>query len=319
MNKKTICFMNNKGGVGKSTSAGNFASILSEYGKKILLVDCDPQGNCSQLFRMYRSTPKTIIDIFLLPSQNVQKESVQESIYETEIPGVHIIPSNEDFTFTCDDITRDNTRIQQLILKKALLTVKDDYDFIIIDNSPFFNIISINALCAADYVITPVESDGFGYKGLVQLLKKIDGIKSELNNGLEFLGVFINKLQITTNIGRDLYKSYQEEINENFIPIYIRLDNQVKESSTAFVPLTVYNAKAPALKDYKKLIADLHILDAGTQTQLVSDIKPIYLQEIHDLEYRLEQIKSSRTINKNTPVNFQLNILKSNLKRLHHS
>lgn len=319
MNKKTICFMNNKGGVGKSTSAGSFASILSEYGNKILLVDCDPQGNLSQLFRMYRSTPKTIIDVFLLPSNDTHKNSVQECIFKTEIPGIDIIPSNEDFTFTCEDITRDNTRIQQLILKKALLTVKEDYDFIIVDNSPFFNIISINALCAADYVITPVESDGFGYKGLVQLLKKIDGIKSELNSDLKFLGVFMNKFQITTNIGRDLYSSYQEDINDNFIPVYIRQDNQVKESATAFMPLTVYNAKAPSLKDYKKLIADLHILDNETQIELIKDIEPIYTQEINELEKRLEQSREDDSFKKSSPIYFQLDILKNNLKRLLHS
>lgn len=312
MKAKTICLMNNKGGVGKSTSCGTISGILADLNKKVLIVDCDPQGNSSQLFNSYRTTPKTIIDLFMIDSQNVNYDTVNDCIYHTEINNIDIIAANEDFTFTCDDITRDNTRIQQLILKKTLSTIKEFYDFIIIDNSPFFNIISINSLCASDYVITPVESDGFGYKGLIQLLKKINSVKSELNEDLEFLGVFMNKTQVTTNIARDLYLSYKDELEENFIPVYIRLDNQAKESNTCFIPLTKFSPKCNAIKDYKKLIADLHILDDESQCLLTTEVKQIYGQEIAAIEKKYKS-------NGQTPseiISFQLEVLQKNLKRL---
>lgn len=309
MNAQTICLMNNKGGVGKSTSSGAFAGVLASLDKKVLIVDCDPQGNSSQLFQSYRTTSYTIIDVFTTESQNVTKETIQNFIYHTNVENVDIIAANEDFTFTSDDITRDNTRIQQLILKKALSTVKDLYDYILIDNSPCFNIISINALCAADYVISPVEADGFSYLGLVQLLKKINSIKSELNEDLKILGVYMTKLAVTTNVARDLYYSFKSEIGDSFIPVYIRQDNQVRESNTAFVPLIKYSPKSNAIKDYKKLIADLHILDETSQKKLVKEVKEFYKQEI-------DSNMAKKETSENDIIDFQIEVLKNNLARL---
>lgn len=310
MNGKTLCLMNNKGGVGKSTSTGAFAEILASLNKKVLIVDCDPQGNCSQLFRMYRNTEKTIINLFLLPPSQVKAEAIQECIYKTDLRNIDIIPSNEDFTFTCDEISRDNTRIQQLILKRALSTVKEFYDFIIIDNSPFFNIISINSLCASDYVVTPVESDGYSYTGLVQLLQKINAVRGELNEELQFLGVFLNKAQVTTTLAKNLYRNYQDELSNSFIPVFIRLDNKAKESATRFVPLIKYCPSSNAATDYKRLLAHLHILDAESQKALSHEVIKSYLPEIDELKKR---IKSG---NSNEITRFRLDVLESNYQYL---
>lgn len=305
---KTICFMNNKGGVGKSTSSGAFAGIFAELGKKVLFVDCDPQGNISHLFQMYRTTQKSIIDVFMMKSKEVSSDSIQNCIYQTKLENIDIITSNEDFAFTCDDITKDDTRIRQFILKKALAAVKNQYDYILIDSSPFFNIISVNALSASDYVITPVEADGFSYVGLIQLLKKVYSIKDELNDNLKVLGVFLNKLKVTTNVSRDLYINYKNEIKNEFIPVYIRQDNQVSESNTAFIPLIKYNPKCNAIKDFKKLIADLHILDENSQKKLATEVNEYYKQEIKMLQ--------SKSSNESDVINFQLEVLKNNLSRL---
>lgn len=257
---KVISVINIKGGVGKTTTVCAFAELLAMHGQKILVADLDPQSNSSQILNCYNKE-RTIVDIFSLKSSEMLKENIQSCIYTIEYAGIDIIPSIEELTFMSDIIQNDTSRIQQRILHKALSLIKEDYDYIILDNSPYFNIITMNALCASDYALTPVENDGYGYKGLTTLLGKIYSVREELNENLEFLGVFLTKVNKQTNLFKQMYSLYAEELGDKFIPAYIRQDNKVKESCTLFKPIVHYAPECNAVHDYLNLLMSLHIAD----------------------------------------------------------
>ena len=267
MKQKVISVINNKGGVGKTTTVCTFAEILAEISKKVLVIDLDPQGSSSQLLGRFRTSEKTVSSLFMLKGSDVNDITVHECIQSTNYKNIDIISTNEDFTFISDQITYDTSRVQQNILKK-IITYLPEYDYIILDNSPYFNIITMNALCCSNFVITPVENDGYGYSGLTVLLRKIFDAKDELNPALEFKGVFFTKVNNRTNLFKDLYVSYKEEFGDRFISTYIRQDNKVKESATAFIPLLHYDPRTNAVKDYLKLLENLNILSDGESQQL---------------------------------------------------
>lgn len=162
MEQKIISVINNKGGVGKTTTACTFAEILAKIHKKVLVIDLDPQGSSSQLLGRFRTSEKTVSTLFMLKGNNVNEINIHNCIQITEYENIDIITTNEDFTFISDQITYDTSRVQQNILKK-IISYLPEYDYIILDNSPYFNIITMNALCCSDFVITPVENDGYGY------------------------------------------------------------------------------------------------------------------------------------------------------------
>lgn len=275
-----ICNCNNKGGVGKTTTTVALAGILAELGKKVLVTDADPQGNSSQSFGQYGNGKKIILDLFNISASELTKESVKKCITQTAYKNIDMIPSNPDFSFIEEDLAVDVTRIRQYILKNALSKVEDEYDYIIIDTAPFYNIISINALSASDYFLTPVEADGYGYQGLLQLLKRVTKLQGELNPDLEFLGVFLTRGQIYNSSFKDLYESYTEGIGEHFIPVYIPHRKEVAESTIEFVPITEYVKSGKINHDYKKLLAEINVLDEETQVKLVRELVPVYLDDI---------------------------------------
>lgn len=273
MKNKVISAINIKGGVGKTTSIGCLAELLAELNKKVLIVDMDPQANISQLFRRYETGSKNINDIMMLKGSECTADKVKDSIQETDYNNIDIIASNEELTFVAQAITFDQGRAQQVILKKALSTIINDYDYVLIDNTPFFNILTINSLVASDYVITPVCSNGFSYAGLARLLSEIYRIKDEFNPDLEFLGAFIANANKQKRVFKDLYEEYKEELGDKFLHQYIRTDKNVDESNTAFVPLISYNKNCNAALDYRKLLASLRILNDIDQKKLENTIK----------------------------------------------
>lgn len=273
MKTKVISAINIKGGVGKTTTIGSLAEIMAELQKKILIIDMDPQANCSQLFRRYQTGDRNINDVLMLKGSEINQENVKKSVQRTDNPNIDIISSDEELTFVNNSITFDTSRAQQLILKKALNTIKEDYDYVLIDNTPFYNLLTINSLCVSDYVITPVGINGFSYAGLTRLLTEIYKIKEEFNEDLTFLGAFITNVNKQKKVFKDLYEEYKEELESKFIDQYIRQDKNVDESITAFIPLISYNRNCNAAEDYRKLLMSLNILEEDDQKVLAKTIK----------------------------------------------
>ena len=183
---KVITITNQKGGVAKTTTNIALAKLLASMKKKVLLIDCDHQGNLSQSFSSYHATKYTIADLF---KDKEAKENIKQYIHQvTEY--IDIIPADENFTFVSLDIMLDTSRIQQYILKNALSEIKNQYDFIFIDNAPSYSNITVNALACSDYVLVPMDADKYSDKGFSELLKRIREIQVGLNPSLELLGTY---------------------------------------------------------------------------------------------------------------------------------
>lgn len=265
-----ISILNKKGGSAKTTSAATIGCILGALNKKVLIVDIDPQCNITSLFNGNRENNNsiTINELFVERSSKIDYEMVKSCIISTQYKNVDIIPGYEDLDMTVDRIAVDMSRIPQLILKKSFDYISSDYDYILIDNTPYFNLLTRNALCASDHVIIPVDCDGFSYEGLNKLIDKVLDTKEELNPKLNILGVFLTKVNKRTNLFKQLNEGYQEQLGEKFLSSYIRADNKVKESNTIYKPLPYYVKNSNALKDYIKLILELKILDNTSEIEL---------------------------------------------------
>lgn len=255
-----ISVLNKKGGSAKTTTTATLSTILGALGNKVLVVDIDPQCNVTALLNI-NNPSNTINNLFLEKSSRIDYEYVKGCIYETEYENVDIIPGDEDLDMTIDKITVDMSRIPQLILKKSFDYIVDDYDFILIDNTPYFNLLTRNALCASDKVIIPVDCDGFSYEGLSKLIEKVIDTKEELNSKLDILGVFLTKVNNRTKLYKHLNEGYTEQLGDKFMNTYIRHDNKVKESNTVYEPLPYYDKNSKALQDYMRLLIEFNILN----------------------------------------------------------
>lgn len=290
MNTKIISVVNKKGGVGKSTSVSGIASICAHYGQKVLAIDLDPQTNTTSLF--YPDyTNKNITGLLNIPEEKMSYHVVKSFIKKTNYENIDIIPGDEDLDEEGDKLllknayVDDNDRIilnkkAQLLLTKAFELIQDEYNIILIDNTPYFNLISKNALSASNCVLIPVQNEGFSYDGLARLLQKIHEVKTDLNNRLEIIGVFFANVNKQTNLYRQLRKQFGLEVGGKLLKTYIRSDNKAKESITAFEPLYNFAPTSNVTRDYMMLVHELHLLDAVNHRKLEDDI--LYRNEKKD-------------------------------------
>lgn len=272
---KTISILNNKGGVSKTTTANILACLLSTLNKKVLLVDCDESGNLSMSYHHYAEDPLSVLDgIEISEKPNIAelfrfryrtKEKVEKVIYRTTISGIDIIPSSKRHKHTPSNILQ-STGNNNVILKKALQTVKDQYDFILIDNAPADNILTVNSMFASDYILIPLRIENYSYKGLCETLNSLSCIieEHELQN-LTFLGAFFTQVNPRTNI----FKEMTGQCKTNFslagfhgklFHTYIRSDTKINEINASFDSLLHY-PESNALIDYANLLLETGLLD----------------------------------------------------------
>lgn len=266
-----ISINNNKGGVGKTTTTEICAEILGFIGLKVLVVDLDPQGNASLRFKNYiEDTKNILIGAEIPPEKNIAellkfrfstKEEVQEVIKKTQIKNVDIIPSSKRHKNTVTEILKNNGN-NNVLLKRALDTIKDDYDIILIDNAPASDVLTVNSLFASDYVLTPVRMEEYSYRGLKETLDTILYIKQEhaITNA-NFLGVFITQAEVNTVVYKEYQNSYIKELGDKFLRTCIRKDIKVSELNSIFEPLLEYAPDTNAVFDYAHLVLEWDILD----------------------------------------------------------
>lgn len=283
---KIISTVNNKGGVSKTTTTNVFATLLAFTGKKVLLVDCDESGNLSMSYGRYVDDPQLVIDGIETPKeQNIAelfkfryrtKEDVHKVIYTTYNPNIDIIPASKRHKHTPATVTR-NTGNNNLILKRALLAVKDEYDYILIDNAPVETILTVNSMFASDYVLTPIKAENYSCKGLRETLASLSYIIEEHEiDTLNFLGTFFVQVNPRTNNFKDLFREINEEfcdadMENNFLKTYIRSDDKINKINTQFISLLDFPT-SNALIDYTKLLLETGILDEESKEILESAI-----------------------------------------------
>lgn len=272
MSTQIISIINNKGGVGKTTSTAIFAELLAYLGKKVLCIDLDGQANLSMMFGQYFEDSKEVIEGIEPPAeQNIsdllrlryrESEKVFSVIRHTTIQGVDIIPSSTRNKKTPDILNTNQTGNNNIILKRALDTIKDDYDYILIDNAPRSDLLTVNSMFASDYVLVPVRVEKFSYKGLTETLKDIYYIKDEY--GMikpDFLGAFITQVETNTNIYKNTKSEYEEELQDKFFKTAIRKDIQVANMESDFKPILELTPNTNVVFDYAELLLEMGILD----------------------------------------------------------
>lgn len=269
---KIISIINNKGGVGKTTSTAFLGEILSTFGKKVLLVDLDESGNLSVLYNKYTddspnvlngSVPASVPNIAeLFKYRYKDKENVQKTIQSIR-PNLDIISASKRHGQTPTLLFQNQLSNNNIVLKRALNAIRNDYDYILLDTAPANDILIVNSLIASDYILVPIRSEGFSYKGLKETLETISYLKEEYDIDAEFLGAFQTAVESNTSIYKSLDENYRMTLQDKYLPS-IRKDVKVNELLTTFHNVIEYTASSNVLYDYCMLILSLNILDDQT-------------------------------------------------------
>lgn len=242
-----ISIFNQKGGCGKSTTCCNLGAYLSRHGRKVLLVDIDPQANLTVSVGIDDETlDKTIYD--LLRSSEFKKERILEVIQHTSYERLSIIPS--DITLSDAEITLSSLMKREEILKRILNQIKDRYDYILIDCPPSLGLLSINALVASDQLIIPVSPTFFSLKGVKHLIDTFNLVKDNLNSKLEIMGILITLFDGRKKISKDIRNILINTFGDKVFNTIIRSDVKIENSQDSSIPIIYYVEKSKARDDY---------------------------------------------------------------------
>ncbi len=243
---KIVSFSNQKGGVGKTTTCVNMAAYIAAEGKKVLLIDIDPQGNATTGMGFSKSSLKKSVYNVL-----IDDEPVSDNILKTEVDTLDLLPSNIDLAGAEVELVYKQRR--EKILKTALEEVKDRYDYIFIDCPPSLGLLTINSLAAADSVIIPIQSEYYALEGLSQLMNSITLVKQHLNSALEVDGVvltmFDSRSLIAKQIADEIRKFFTKSVFEIVVPRNVRL----VEASSYGKPIMLHDPKCAGARAYKAL------------------------------------------------------------------
>lgn len=243
---KIIAFLNQKGGVGKTTTCVNMAGYLAQMGKKVLLLDIDPQGNASSNLGFEKdSKPKTIYDVI------VDDNTIEEVIQKTKLENLDIIPSDVDLAGAEIELVQMNNR--EKVVRNILRKIVNNYDYICIDCPPSLGLITVNALTACDSVLIPIQCEYFALEGLSQLMYTIKLVKKHLNENIDVEGVVLtmkdNRSNLGQSVAQDISKYFGKKVYKTIIPRNIRL----AEAPSFGEPICVYDPKCTGAIAYKAL------------------------------------------------------------------
>ena len=247
---KIISVVNQKGGVGKTTTTVNLSACLAKEGKKVLMIDMDPQGNASSGLGIDTEELETTVYQVL-----IGEKSMEESIVQTEFGELYVSPS--DIQLAGAEIELVSMEKREYMLKNALSQLKNQYDYILIDCPPSLNLMTINALVASDSVLIPVQCEYYALEGLSRLMQTVKSIKKQLNEGLEIEGILLTMYDSRTNlsmmVAEEVKKFFPKKVYSTVIPRNVRLS----EAPSYGQPIIEYDQYSRGAESYMELAKEV--------------------------------------------------------------
>ena len=248
---RIISMVNQKGGVGKTTSTINMGACLAEYGRKVLLVDLDPQGALSAgLGLTHDDIEDTIYDVML-----DNHTSIHSAIQHTGVAGLDLVPANIDLSAA--EIQMVNEVGREHTLARALRPVRRDYDFIIIDCQPSLGLLTVNALACSQGVIIPMECEFFSLRGLALLTDTVEKVSDRINFDLEVMGILVTMFDRRTKHAREVMSRVVDYFGDKVFDTVITRTVRFPETSVAGEPITTWAPNSPATQQYRNLAKEV--------------------------------------------------------------
>ena len=246
-----IAMANQKGGVGKTTSTINLGACLAEAGRKVLLVDLDPQGALTAGIGVhYEDVDLTIYDVMI--DNNI---TVHQAIHHTGVPGLDVIPANIDLSAAEIQLVNEVGREQ--VLARALRPVVKDYDFIILDCQPSLGLLTVNALACAHGVLIPMECEYFSLRGLALLNDTVEKVADRLNFDLEILGILVTMFDRRTSHAREVMSRVVEVFDDKVFDTVITRTVRFPETSVAGEPIITWAPSSQGAQQYRNLAKEV--------------------------------------------------------------
>ena len=254
--ERIIAVANQKGGVGKSTTAINLTACLAEKGKKVLIIDIDPQGNTTSGFGVDKnSVDNTLYELLL------DEADIESTIIKDVVDKVDLIPSNVNLSGA--EIELVGIESKEYILKNLVEKIKDNYDFIIMDCPPSLNMLTVNALTAATSVLVPIQCEYYALEGLSQLIHTIELVRDRLNESLEIEGVVFTMYDARTNLSLQVVENVKENLNQNIYKTIIPRNVRLAEAPSYGQPITIYDPKSSGAESYRLLAEE--VINGGNE------------------------------------------------------
>lgn len=248
---KIIAIANQKGGVGKTTTSINLSACLAELNKRVLVIDSDPQGNTSSGLGVDKNELEYTFYDLLLGNATFEQVKIELDFFEK----LHILPSNIELSGAeIEIINKDN---REYLLKEILEKVADEYDYILVDCPPSLNMLTINALTAADTILVPLQCEYYALEGLSQLLYTINLVQKKLNPSLEIEGVVFTMYDARTNLSLQVVEEVKQHLGKNVYRSIIPRNVRLSEAPSHGKPINLYDPKSKGAEAYMLLAEEV--------------------------------------------------------------